>query len=745
MTTRGQAKILDFGLAKLQTAGKHLETARPDAPTASIDIDHLTSPGTTVGTVAYMSPEQARGEELDARTDLFSFGAVLYEMATGKRPFSGTTTAVIFEAILNKAPIAPVRLNAELPAELERVINKALEKDRDLRYQHASEMRTDLKRLRRDASSGRSEVANVSPPWNRKLMLGAVAAVIVLVAATTLAFLLFKPLPPPRILATTQITNDSRAKYGYVTDGTRLYYTASSTFLHFENFQVSAKGGESVALPSYTNGLILQDISPDKTELLFSKAGNAYLVGPWSLCVGSVLGGAPRRLGELMITGVKVFGFGAAPSSAAWAPDGQELVYSKGKELHIATRDGAEVRTLCAVNGVPFNPTWSPDGRRIRFDVEDASLSNSIWQVSADGTNLHRLLPDWHGAHCCGSWTPDGKYFVFSSAGNIWAIHEKTRLFRRANREPVQLTTGPMNLCCPVPSPDGKRIFALGRQSRTELARYDSKSGQFLPYLGGLSAEGLDFSRDGKSLTYVQYPDATLWRSNADGTERQQLTFPPLLAFMPRWSPDAKQIAFQGCLRGKPWRIYLMSSDGGTPQQVTSGEGGGDGDGDPAWSADGSLLVFDAGYPWVVKNKPVLHVLDLKAGRISVLPGSEGVWSSCWSPNGNYVAGTSPDSQKLMLYDFRTHEQAELVRGKIGYLSWSRDSEFVYFTMAVNDPAFFRVRIRDRKIERIVSLKEAHRTLGTGGPWSGLAPDGSPLIQRDAGTNEIYAFDWEAP
>jgi serine/threonine protein kinase len=167
VTTRGQTKVLDFGLAKLETTGQHLETARSDAPTASIEIDHLTSPGTTVGTVAYMSSEQARGEELDARTDLFSFGATLHEIATGQRAFSGTTTALIFDAILNKAPIAPVRLNAGLPAELESIINKALEKDRDLRYQHGSDIRTDLKRLRRDASSDRSEVAKVSLPLGR--------------------------------------------------------------------------------------------------------------------------------------------------------------------------------------------------------------------------------------------------------------------------------------------------------------------------------------------------------------------------------------------------------------------------------------------------------------------------------------------------------------------------------------------------------------------------------------------------
>jgi serine/threonine protein kinase len=472
VTARGQPKILDFGLAKLtglgtRGSGLGIEEQATAGPTASIEPERLTSPGVVMGTVAYMSPEQARGEELDARTDLFSFGAVLYEMATGKQAFSGNTTAVIHDAILNRAPTSPVELNPELPIKLEEIINKALEKDRDLRCQTAAELRADLKRLRRDTESGRAAVAPVSPPATRAAMKTsplqwrrapiALAGAIV-IAAAALAYWLTRPLPPLKVLSYVQLTNDSRGKFPpIVTDGSRIYFTEPAG-AGWALMQVPAAGGTPVQIPTPFPSTQIADISPDGAELLISnfvrmEEKDAQL---WRL---PTTGGAPRQVGDLRAT----------VNSASWSADGKRIALARGSDLYIASSDGSESHRIATVSGIPSGVRWSPNSDVLRFSMGDmGDIARTLWEVSTNGNNLHRLFSGWNDPpdEGGGFWTPDGKYFLFLSdrqgqVTNVWAVREKTDFLRRSDRAPIQLTSGAMNIWDAVPNKDGKKLFVL--------------------------------------------------------------------------------------------------------------------------------------------------------------------------------------------------------------------------------------------------------------------------------------------
>jgi Serine/threonine protein kinase len=717
VTIRGDAKLLDFGLAKVE----YLTTAAVDATTLS---GARTLRGEVLGTVGYMSPQQAEGKELDGRSDIFSFGTVLYEMATGQRAFKGESKASTLAEILRSEPIPVTRLNAKVPQELQRVIGKALEKSPSDRYQSAQELMIDLRRLKRQMfdSSGAVSVSRASSPrrWSR-MRIALVAALAALVTGIAVITATLSSGPVAGLLESKQITYTTERKDApLVTDGTRLYFQGDKGPV-----EMSVKGGPIAPLRGSTTGMQLLDVSPDGSQLLVIKPNPEVESFEGSIWSVPVLGGSPKRIGKEMVT------------DARWLPDGRSIIYVYLRSVFITEADGANPRKFWEAPANAYGPTFSPDGRLVRLSVEKNHRLR-LWELNADGGNPHPILPDWqaNSEQTSGQWTADGKHFIFQSdesgKNNIYELIEPGWLSFWKKPTASKLTSGEIETVDAISSRDSRELFMLGRISQGAMQVFDPQQKRFVPFLGGLSAEQFVLSPDKHWMVYTDFPRHFLWRSRPDGSERLQLT--SSYAAYPHWSPDGKSIAYMD------WEsIYMISSEGGTPEKLLGGQPAPVA---PEWTPDGKAITFNE-FPRLGTKLKGIQVLDLATRKISLFPGSEGFYVGSWSPDGKYLVAVAQSPTRLMIYNVETHAWAELKRfDDWGYWVWAFDSKSLLFAQKDKDKekGMYRLTIANRKWERIATFDGI--TLATNS-FPSLAADGRPAIMNDTSVVQIYSLQWK--
>jgi len=540
--------------------------------------------------------------------------------------------------------------------------------------------------------------------------------------------------PAPRVTAITQITHDGYPKTNLLADDSQLYVTelpAADRVIA----KVTLPGSDRSLVPSPFSNLQVLDLSPDHSKLLISSTSKTTGESEfWTLPVAQ---GHPERVSDL------------SGRDGSWSADGRRLAFAKGSALCLSNAQGREAHPIYNASGSIFGVRFSPDGQRIRFTVSDTELNaTTLWEVERDGLNAHALLGDWplKSSACCGSWTPDGHYYIFQATQTVpnttavvtslWALAESSDV-------PVPLTSGPMSFGNASTGHDGKKIWAIGLQPTVDIVKYEVRKKKFVPVIPGLSGTDLDYSKDGKWVTYVAIPDGTLWRARADGSKRLQLTSGAERAALPKWSPDGNQIAYVSLKPGESWKLYLIPSEGGTPEPVVQESGS---QIDANWSADGTRLMYgdfahDAG-------GLSIRILNFKTHKTGKVPGSEGLFSPRWSPNGRYVAALSPDNTALMLFDFQSQQWAKWISasGAVNYPVWSADSKYLYFDDLVDGAeSIRRVKVGENQAEPVVAVGTMDRYMGALGIWSGRAPDGSWMFVRDRSTQEVYQLSLELP
>ena len=532
-----------------------------------------------------------------------------------------------------------------------------------------------------------------------------------------------------------RLTNDGHHKLNLRTDGATLYFN-------------EAKGGRQVLMATSTHGgsirsistpfsnVSIQDVSHDGRNLLVTSFEGIEYEQP--LWVIPSTGGIPHRVGV------------ATCHSASWSPDDNEIVCASRNTIELMDIDGANQRRLASFPTIPETFAWSPDGTRLRFLLSDpTATSESAWELTIDKSSsapLHapERLP--LATDCCNQWgwTQDGKSFLYTSRASIDKNNEIVRTsggsLSESSANRVEVPVGIGLAAAIAPGKNDHEIFVVIATSwRGELVKLDPKRDTLESFLPGMSACYISFSPDGKWISFVDSVDNSLWRSKADGTESLRLTLPPMDVELSAWSPDGEQIAFTGRKPGKPWRIYLVSKDGGVLREASAGD---DNQGAPTWFPDGKSLAY-ANIECHDVRYCAVHRIALESGTVETMPGSLGFRTARWSPDGRYIVALKFESHELMLYEISTAQWKSLAGSVTGDdINWAHDSKSVYVDSPQSEkPIIERIRIKDGNRTTVGDLSMLQTMPGDASMWFGLGPDESLIVLHFVNGTEIYRLD----